>query len=403
MKIIVYSHDAFGLGNIRRMLAICQHLLATIPELSILVLSGSPAIHSFRIPERLDYIKLPCFGRDRNGQLGARYLASDVSETIRLRSSLIKTTVTNFRPDLILVDKKPHGLLDELKPALDYLKVVSPTTQLVLLLRDILDDPTVTIEEWQKQGYYQAVQAYYDRVLVVGMSEIFDLVQEYQFPQAIAKKTKFCGYIRKDFQPSCPEAIRRELEVGEGEKLVLVTPGGGGDGYHLVDTYLSALEQLSRYQKVKSLIVFGIEMPQSEQDALAQKIQHYSGIKTLDFTDDLMSYINASDLVVAMTGYNTVTEILSLGKRAVVVPRQKPSMEQSIRAEKMAQKGWLRMISPNDLTAENLSQVICQELELGEREHPTFPGLNLEGLLKIEQDICQLLKERQQVVTYLAA
>ncbi|RMF26089.1 MAG: glycosyltransferase, partial [Cyanobacteria bacterium J083] len=44
MRLVVYSHDAFGLGNIRRMLAICQHLLATIPNVSILVLSGSPAI-----------------------------------------------------------------------------------------------------------------------------------------------------------------------------------------------------------------------------------------------------------------------------------------------------------------------------------------------------------------------
>ena len=76
MRLMVYSHDSFGLGNIRRMLAICQHLLATIPELSVLIVSGSPMIHSFRLPQRLDYIKLPCLGRDRVGKLTAKYLTT---------------------------------------------------------------------------------------------------------------------------------------------------------------------------------------------------------------------------------------------------------------------------------------------------------------------------------------
>lgn len=390
MRIIVYSHDAFGLGNIRRMLAICQHLLATTPDLSILVLSGSPAIHSFRIPDRLDYIKLPCFGRDRNGQLGAKYLASDVSDTIRLRSNLIKTAVVDFHPDLVLVDKKPHGLLDELKPALDYLRFRSPMTKLVLLLRDILDNPVTTIADWQTQGYYQAIQTYYDQVLVVGMREIFDLAQEYQFPELIVQKTRFCGYIRKTFQPSCPAALRQQLGIGEAEKLVLVTPGGGGDGYCLVDSYLSALEKNSLHQTVKSLIVFGIEMPEPERQALAQKAQQYPSVTTFDFTDDLMSYINTSDLVVAMAGYNTITEVLSLGKRAVVVPRCKPSLEQSIRAERMSQKGWFQSISLSDLTIDRLGQSI--EYELNKTDKLDLSDLDLNGLEKIQSEI-QLMVE----------
>ncbi|MEL7224866.1 MAG: glycosyltransferase, partial [Cyanobacteria bacterium J06576_12] len=55
-RIMVYSHDAFGLGNLRRMLAICEHLLTRWPNLSILLVSGSPMIHEFRLPVGLDYI-----------------------------------------------------------------------------------------------------------------------------------------------------------------------------------------------------------------------------------------------------------------------------------------------------------------------------------------------------------
>ena len=57
--------------------------------------------------------------------------------------------------------------MGELKPELDLLK--AHKTNLVLLLRDILDTSQVTIKEWKRQGYYQAIQHYYDLILVVGM------------------------------------------------------------------------------------------------------------------------------------------------------------------------------------------------------------------------------------------
>lgn len=61
MRLIVYSHDSFGLGNIRRMLSICEYSIDNVPEMSILILSGSPVLHSFRMHPGLDYIKLPCW------------------------------------------------------------------------------------------------------------------------------------------------------------------------------------------------------------------------------------------------------------------------------------------------------------------------------------------------------
>ena len=89
MRLMVYSHDTFGLGNIRRMLAICTHLLDTIPNLSILLVSGSPMLQSFRLPQGLDYIKLPCVNRGESGQLSAKYLSTDVNEILQLRADLI--------------------------------------------------------------------------------------------------------------------------------------------------------------------------------------------------------------------------------------------------------------------------------------------------------------------------
>ncbi len=168
MKLMVYSHDAFGLGNIRRMVAICEYLLKALPDLSILVVSGSPALHQLRLPIGLDYIKLPCLGRDEAGTLGVRFLNTEVEETVQLRSHLIRTVAAHFQPDMLLVDKKPDGLKGELQATLDDLQRYRPQTRRVLLLRDILDSPEATVAQWQHHNYSAIAESHYDQVWIVG-------------------------------------------------------------------------------------------------------------------------------------------------------------------------------------------------------------------------------------------
>ena len=106
-KIVVYSHDTFGLGNIRRMLAIAKEIVGADLNVSVLIISGSPMLHAFRIPERIDYIKLPCLCRTVEGEYKVKSLAFDYEQMLKLRSNIILNTVLDFDPDLLLVDKNP--------------------------------------------------------------------------------------------------------------------------------------------------------------------------------------------------------------------------------------------------------------------------------------------------------
>ena len=135
-RLMVYSHDTYGLGNLRRMLSICEYLSSSIADLSILLISGSPMAHSFRLPRRLDYIKLPCLTRIEREGYSVRSLGLSLTETIRLRSDVILSAASNFKPDLLLVDKKPAGIKNELEATLAYLKSELPETRHVLILRD---------------------------------------------------------------------------------------------------------------------------------------------------------------------------------------------------------------------------------------------------------------------------
>jgi predicted glycosyltransferase len=390
MKLLVYSHDAFGLGNIRRMVAICEHLLRALPDLSILVISGSPALHQLRLPAGLDYVKLPCLGRDEAGNLGVRFLNTEVEETVQLRSQLIRTVAAHFQPDAVLVDKKPDGLKGELQATLNDLQRYRPDTRKVLLLRDILDSPEATVAQWQQYDYYATAETHYDQVWIVGSPDIFDAPMAYQFPTALRAKTQFTGYVRRGCGQRSALEVWQELGLSATNPLVLVTPGGGGDGYHLLTTYLQTLDLLPPDRNLTSLIIGGPELPAAQKPALMAQIEAHPHTHWLDYSDDLASYMGAADAVLSMGGYNTVCEILSLGKRAIVVPRTEPVQEQWIRAERMAQMGLFQAIHPDQLTPKGLMQALLSQLAATTR--PPSTQLDMDAMPRITNLLLGLLR-----------
>jgi predicted glycosyltransferase len=56
---LIYSHDSFGLGHLRRCRAIAQSLVAYRDDLSVLIISGSPIVGSFSFPQNVDFIRVP--------------------------------------------------------------------------------------------------------------------------------------------------------------------------------------------------------------------------------------------------------------------------------------------------------------------------------------------------------
>ncbi len=387
-RLLIYSHDTFGLGNIRRIMNIATYLRQAIPDLSILIVTGSPMIQSFRIPKGIDYIKLPCLSRTESEGYSAKYLESNIGDIVRLRSDLILSSVLNFKPDIMLIDKKPYGVKHELRETLSLVKSYLPKTRTILLLRDILDAPAATTKVWEDNGYYEAVQSAYDLVLVLGTPDIFDPRVEYNFPITASEKVEFCGYIEPQSLLRDRDAIRRELQIESGERLILVTAGGGEDGHALVRTYIQALQHLPIGARIRSLIVTGPEMSEPQRTALNRSALGFPSIRTLEFTNDLPSYMNASDLVVSMGGYNTVCEILSLKKRAIIVPRVRPVEEQWIRAERMARLDLLTAIHPDTLTPQGLRHTILAELS---SDQPLRPTLDLTALPTLTSHVSMLL------------
>lgn len=393
-RLLFYSHDTYGLGNIRRMLAIVEHLIRQNPDYSALILSGSPMMQAFRLSPRIDYIKLPCLERGSSGKYAAKFLDMPYEKLLSLRADLILNALLNYEPDLIMVDKKPLGVQNEIAPALDVLARRANKPKLVLLLREILDDPATTREIWSRNGYHDTIREHYDQVLVVGAQNVFDTASEYQFPESTRSKLKYCGYIAKPHVLRDPNQVRKELGIGS-QKLVVVTAGGGKDGHRLLDVALDGFRDARRPQETHLLLCLGPEMDRAEQKQLNRKAAGMSTVSSIEYTNDMMSYLNAADVVVSMAGYNTVTELISIGKPAVLVPRTTPVLEQWIRATRLEQCGLFSVVHPDQMTTRVFLAVLRRMLsELGTNQAPRT-HVDLNALVKIDSSIAALLQVRK--------
>jgi len=391
IRIVVYSHDTYGLGNIRRMLAITQELVTENSGASVLMLSGSPMLHSFRLVAGIDYVKLPSLSRDEDGYYDSHSLEWDYSQLLELRADLITSAIGNFRPDLILVDKNPLGIGGELEKALSNSKANPKPPKVVLLLRDILDSPTVTRDVWNRKDYHRVIANYYDRILVVGEQRIFDVAESYGFPGTTASKVKYCGYIAHKGGHTDAKTLRSALNITD-EPLILVSAGGGADGLHLLSCFLECARSCNDAPHFRSVVFTGPELAAQHStrlEALAKDLDH---VYLREFTTDMMGYMRAADLSISMGGYNTVCELLTLNKNAIIVPRIKPGQEQWIRAERMSKIGLFTAIHPEELTPARLLQTIDHALEKGCPNVEHDAGIILRGLPETKNRILELIE-----------
>ena len=106
-RVLIYSHDTFGLGHLRRCRAIAHSLVERFKGLSVLILSGSPIIGSFDYRARVDFVRVPGVIKLYNGEYTSLGLHIDLDQTMALRSAIIRQTAETFAPNLFLVDKEP--------------------------------------------------------------------------------------------------------------------------------------------------------------------------------------------------------------------------------------------------------------------------------------------------------
>lgn len=373
-RILIYSHDSFGLGHLRRCHAIAQSLVARRKGLSVLILSGSPIIGSFDFRSRVDFVRIPGVIKLRNGEYSSLSLHIDIGEVLEMRASIIQHTAKVFNPDLFLVDKEPLGLRGEIHETLRMLK--RNGTQCVLGLRDVMDDPVLLAREWERKQPVPALRDLYDEIWVYGLPQICNPLAGIDLPETVRAKITYTGYLRRDPSENGTAAMSKPQF---DEPYLLVTTGGGGDGESLIDWVLRAYEVDPEIPH-PALLVFGPFMAPRRRENFQKRVERLERVKAITFDTHVEDLMRDAAGVVAMGGYNTFCEILSLDKPALIVPRRKPRMEQYIRASRAQQLGLVTMLS--DEYGRNARRMARALRELPHQNRPStvvVPGL-LDGL-----------------------
>jgi predicted glycosyltransferase len=378
-RIALYSHDAQGLGHLRRNLSIARALADAEPS-SILLIAGAKEAALFGLPRGTDTLVLPALRKDPAGGYHARSIALDLPGIVALRAQILRSALVAFEPDVLIVDKLPSGVEGELNLSFEALHDMG--TRLVLGLRDVLDDPVTTRRDWDRCDFERVLRDHYDAVWVYGDPRVYDAALEYEIPFDLAVKFSYSGYIDRQAGSTdrAARADRRRTELGFSSKsrICLCLVGGGEDGYPLA----AAFARAELPPGSLGVIVAGPFMPAVEHAAVQALADKRTDLIVLRFVDDPGPLLWLADQVVAMGGYNTTSEILACRKRALIVPRVRPRREQLIRAERLASLGALDVLPPHRLTAEALTDWLAHD--------PRVPGqtgfpIDLGGLARLPE------------------
>jgi predicted glycosyltransferase len=390
-RILIYSHDTFGLGHLRRCRTLAHALVDRFKQLSVLILSGSPIIGSFDFRARVDFVRIPGVIKLRNGEYTPLNLHLDIAETLNLRASIIKHTAEIFSPDVFIVDKEPVGLRGEVLDTLKMLK--RQGTRLVLGLRDVMDEPAALEPEWQRKNVLPALRDLYDEIWVYGLPQVCNPLEGVELPAKVRQKMTYTGYLHREVPshgapPRMPEIANKPF--------LLVTTGGGGDGDGLIDWVLRAYEH-DPLLPYPALLVLGPFMHAERQREFMERAAKLKRVDTITFHGQLETLLSRAAAVVAMGGYNTFCEVLSLDKRALIVPRTEPRLEQHIRASRAAELGLVSILSDDGTYDPAVMAAALRALPRQQRPSDVVvPGL-LEGLQNVSRLVAPWIEPAEEL------
>jgi predicted glycosyltransferase len=350
------------------------------------MIAGSSEASAFAVPQGVDYLALPGIRKDQEGRRHPRHLDIPFNDLAVLRSNAIRAAVEAFEPDVLLVDHLPWGAVHELRATLELVRAVGHT-QVVLGLRDVLNEPEAVHRDWDTADNETAIREFYSAIWVYGDPAVYDLAHECGFSADIRSKMQFTGYLdqRARLVSLRSEAINplTMLNLPPGP-LILCMVGGGDDGGPLAEAF--ARTELP--DGAHGVILTGPFMCSEFVCRLQPLAAARPRLHVLRFDVEPTALLERADRVIAMGGYNTVCEILSFEKRALIVPRVNPRREQMIRAERLRDLGLIDVLHPDELSQEALAQWLFRPLAPPPRARDL---MNFEGLARLPQLLGNLL------------
>ena len=387
LRIAIYAHDSLGLGHTRRNLLVAQALAQQDPSVSILLISGAIETRTFQLPPGVDCLSLPALHKDDDGVYAAKRLGFSFGELTTLRSAIIRAALNNFQPDVLIVDNVPHGSGGELLPALSDIRE-RPNSTCILGMREILDEPAAIEREWKRNGVDFVLRSFYDAIWIYGDPAVYDATRAYAHLRPVRHRARFTGYLDQRERPREPDPRIEDILLSvqsAGSRLVLCCVGGGQDG----DSLARAFAHARLPGGAVGVLLTGPYLPESVNRELKDLSHRRDNLQVVNFIPEPAALIERADWIVGMGGYNSVCEILSYEKPALIVPRVRPRREQWMRATRLRDLGLVDVLNPDALSPEAISGWLSTTNPVSTNARSL---LDFDGLRRIPMYMSELLQ-----------
>jgi predicted glycosyltransferase len=336
LRVFIWVQSRLGIGHLARALKLAEACSAY--GMIVAVAHGGMPVAALQTPPGIRLIQLPpAQAPDLDSKKIADEYGREIDDAWRAqRVQALHVAIADVAPDVVVTETYPLGRRIfgfEWAAFLESLPGRTVRPLMVASVRDVLIPPS---KESKLRAMIALTNACYDLILCHGERAILPL--ESSFP-AIADLTvpiSYVGYLGAR-RPS--QAPRRG---------VVIAAGGGAVGQPLFDAAMQAKRLWWRETGLWTVI----GGPQLEPGALAAlRAQAGPEMSIHAGYPGLAQLYDTAQLVVAQAGYNTVVEALGAGAQLTVVPYATPKeTEQSMRARRFAEAGWLTLVEPAELT-----------------------------------------------------
>lgn len=403
-RIIMYSQHLVGMGHHFRNLQIARALARNH---DVHFVNGGRPIPDFKMPGSINLIQLMPISLTSEG-LASEDRDQGIRETFEKRLIELTEAVTNIQPDVIMIEHFPFGrwnLRSELQHLLEMVKAKIPDVNIICSLRDIplrartadifKSHSSINVEKpdlltpqdqdlYKSKRYYEEVcptlNACFDALLVHGDPCVTRLKEYFPWVEDIIIPIVYTGYVSE--KPNDRIGGKFGESIDNIDNFVLVSAGGGIDGYELVVPCIEAWKLLHKQGKIDgwNMVIFPGPFINDDQYGNLEQMCAIGPFYIERHTPDFLQWMQAANFVISRAGYNTCVNILETGTPALLVPSPlSVNEDQSIRASKLADLGLLKKIDPVDLTPDRAADCIMQSLSL---QSPLTHKIRLDGAEK---------------------
>ncbi len=361
-KLMFYCQHILGMGHLVRSMEIVRGL---IPEFQVCFINGGEVIQEFPLPDGVEVINLPAIKTDAEFKtLQVVDQSLTLAEVQEIRKNQLLEIFHRFQPDIFMIELFPFGrgkFKFELISLLEQAKLSKKSVKIVCSLRDIVVTKTNRIEYEEK--VCKLMNKYFDLLLIHGDPKFYPLPETFTRLQDIKCRINYTGFVVQ--KPSLYPTLTPEDEavITSENPLILVSVGGGRFGHELIDCIVESAPILAEKIPHHIQVFTGPFIPPEKLYKWQNITATQKNISVSRYTTNLLSYMQKADLSISMSGYNTTLNIMTTGVKAMILPfTGNDDQEQKMRAEKLEKLGVVKMIQPQELQPEILTDKIVNYL-----------------------------------------